>query len=65
MDRVDKIKSLADLINRINDPVQSEQAMDLLTSVLELHADNASLRERIAELESDIRRLNDEMEVKV
>lgn len=63
MDRVDKIKSLADLINSLNDPVQREQAMGLLNSVLELHADNVNIRESIAELERDIKRLKDEKEV--
>jgi hypothetical protein len=58
MERIDKIKSLESIINKIKDPKQREFATDLLASVLELHADNGNLRERIIELEREIRTLN-------
>ena len=62
VDSTDETESIEDLINTIKDPEQREQAMELLSSVLELHDEKADLEESIAELESDIKRLNDEKE---
>lgn len=60
--RADEIESIENLIDKIKNPVQKERAMELLSSVIELHFDNTELEESIAELERDIKRLKDEKE---
>ena len=64
MDRIDQIKSLESLIDRIKDPEQRKHAMELLNKVLEAHDEKTDLEESIAELERDIKRLKDEKEMK-
>jgi hypothetical protein len=63
MSIVDEIKSDPWFIAKIKDPELIEEVGDLLAKVVELSVDNTKLKDRIATLEGEIRRLNDEREI--